>query len=46
MVYQDDDLLVCQQTLRSGRSPAAGHEAVTLVNILVHHVPNLSMGLF
>jgi 23S rRNA pseudouridine1911/1915/1917 synthase len=45
IVYQDKDLLVINKPAGLVVHPAAGHAADTLVNILVHHVPDLRMGL-
>ncbi len=44
ILYQDDDLVVLNKPSGLVVHPAAGHAQDTLVNILLHHVDNLSMG--
>lgn len=41
--YEDDDLVVINKPSGLVVHPAAGHEQDTLVNILLHHIKNLSM---
>lgn len=45
VLFQDKHLLVINKPAGLVVHPAAGHAADTLVNILVHHVPDLRMGL-
>lgn len=42
IVYQDDDVVVVNKTNDVVVHPAPGHPNNTLVNALLHHVPNLS----
>ncbi len=44
IVYQDEDVVVINKPAGLVVHPAAGHAQDTLVNILLHHIPNLSMG--
>ena len=44
ILYQDADLLVVNKPAGLVVHPAAGHAQDTLVNILLHHVAELSMG--
>lgn len=44
ILYEDDDLVVIDKPAGLVVHPAAGHSQDTLVNILLHHVPRLSMG--
>lgn len=44
ILFEDDDLVVINKASGLVVHPAAGHAQDTLVNILLHHVQNLSMG--
>lgn len=44
ILYEDDDCVVVNKPAGLVVHPAAGHAQDTLVNILLHHVKNLSMG--
>jgi 23S rRNA pseudouridine1911/1915/1917 synthase len=44
IVFEDEDLIVVEKPSGLVVHPSAGHETDTLVNILVHHCKDLSMG--
>lgn len=44
VLYEDEDLIVVNKPSGLVVHPAAGHAQDTLVNILLHHVSDLSMG--
>lgn len=44
IIFEDEDLLVINKPAGLVVHPAAGHAEDTLVNALIHQVPNLSMG--
>jgi 23S rRNA pseudouridine1911/1915/1917 synthase len=43
IVYEDDDILVINKPAGMVVHPAPGHSSGTLVNALLHHVPNLNI---
>ena len=44
IVHEDDDLIIVNKPAGLVVHPACGHLQDTLVNALLHHTPNLSMG--
>jgi 23S rRNA pseudouridine1911/1915/1917 synthase len=44
LLYQDDDIVVVDKPAGLVVHPSYGHNQDTLVNVLLHHVGNLSMG--